>query len=436
MTQAEVDDTLKRILEHKGVTGYLIINYDGIPIRSTLDASLTQQYAALVRSLTDKAQSSVREIDPTNELVFFRMRTRKHEILIAPVTTEPNSPAAQANIRPGDRVLAFNGQLVSSLSRNVRDILVRTAATAQTLTLLMEPTDALNGINIRPNSTVVYKETYPNSSQTTNYINKDLESYIKNLFSDPTLQIVSVPSGNQNEYMLVSDKDASQSYYPNFNLRRRKHHHSRRGHFDLPNGKGDRQFSSATHSVPNMGATHAMLRQNTDYPNYNQQNNNLVNPPAYTAAMQLANNPVNPGVIVNNAPPTVRDPSLREVHMQRVPDFQGFGFHLQYNKVYYIIQRIEENSPAARSGLHENDVIREINHEPADQMPHDRLIQLINTSSNLTFLVQSFDDYSRANPHIPPKSDSRQAQTPVAAKTEPEKRSNIFGKALTKLKSR
>ncbi|CAF4942476.1 unnamed protein product, partial [Rotaria socialis] len=29
MTQAEVDDTLKRIQEHKGVQGYLIINSDG-----------------------------------------------------------------------------------------------------------------------------------------------------------------------------------------------------------------------------------------------------------------------------------------------------------------------------------------------------------------------------------------------------------------------
>ncbi|CAF3738998.1 unnamed protein product [Rotaria magnacalcarata] len=84
MTQAEVDDTLKRIQEHKGVQGYLIINSDGIPIRSNLDASLTQQYAALIKSLSDKARSTIREMDPSNELLFFRMRTKKHEILVAP----------------------------------------------------------------------------------------------------------------------------------------------------------------------------------------------------------------------------------------------------------------------------------------------------------------------------------------------------------------
>ena len=56
----------------------------GIPIRSTLDATVTQQYAALIKSLSDKARAAIREIDPTNELVFFRLRTKKHEILIAP----------------------------------------------------------------------------------------------------------------------------------------------------------------------------------------------------------------------------------------------------------------------------------------------------------------------------------------------------------------
>lgn len=84
MSQAEVEDALKRIQEHKGVQGCVIINNDGIPIRSTLDATVTQQYAALIKSLSDKARAAIREIDPTNELVFFRLRTKKHEILISP----------------------------------------------------------------------------------------------------------------------------------------------------------------------------------------------------------------------------------------------------------------------------------------------------------------------------------------------------------------
>ncbi|CAF1179725.1 unnamed protein product, partial [Rotaria sordida] len=48
-----------------------------IPIRSNLDASLTQQYAALIKSLSDKTRSTIRDIDPTNEFIFFRMHTKK-----------------------------------------------------------------------------------------------------------------------------------------------------------------------------------------------------------------------------------------------------------------------------------------------------------------------------------------------------------------------
>ncbi|CAF3909974.1 unnamed protein product, partial [Rotaria sp. Silwood1] len=63
---------------------YIIILNIGITIRSSLDTSLTQQYAALIKSLSDKGRSTIREIDPTNELLFFRIRTKKYEILVAP----------------------------------------------------------------------------------------------------------------------------------------------------------------------------------------------------------------------------------------------------------------------------------------------------------------------------------------------------------------
>jgi len=64
----------------------LIISYFvvGIPIKSTLDNATTIQYAGLISQLADKACSVVRELDPTNDLTFFRIRTKKHEIMVAP----------------------------------------------------------------------------------------------------------------------------------------------------------------------------------------------------------------------------------------------------------------------------------------------------------------------------------------------------------------
>ena len=64
--------------------GIVIVNADGIPIRSTLENSLTVQYAALITQLAAKAKSCVRDLDPQNDLTFLRIRSKKHEIMVAP----------------------------------------------------------------------------------------------------------------------------------------------------------------------------------------------------------------------------------------------------------------------------------------------------------------------------------------------------------------
>ncbi|XP_071507712.1 dynein light chain roadblock-type 2-like [Diadema setosum] len=81
---AEVEEALKRILSHKGVIGYIIVNSEGIPIRTTLDNSTTVHYAGLYHQLAARAKSSVRDVDPQNDLTFFRVRTKRHEIMVAP----------------------------------------------------------------------------------------------------------------------------------------------------------------------------------------------------------------------------------------------------------------------------------------------------------------------------------------------------------------
>lgn len=60
------------------------IYYIGIPVKSTLDNSTTVQYAGLMSQLSDKARSVVRDLDPGNDLTFLRVRSKKHEIMVAP----------------------------------------------------------------------------------------------------------------------------------------------------------------------------------------------------------------------------------------------------------------------------------------------------------------------------------------------------------------
>lgn len=69
---------------HTGVLGVVVVNVDGIAIKSTFDTELTTQYAALVSHFTTKSRSVVKKLDPENDLKFLRIRSKKHEIMIAP----------------------------------------------------------------------------------------------------------------------------------------------------------------------------------------------------------------------------------------------------------------------------------------------------------------------------------------------------------------
>ena len=77
---AVVEETVKRLFSHKGVQGVVIINADGVPIRSTLEHEMAVQYAALVTQLACKARGVVRELarEPGDDLHSLRIRSKKH----------------------------------------------------------------------------------------------------------------------------------------------------------------------------------------------------------------------------------------------------------------------------------------------------------------------------------------------------------------------
>ncbi|UPR00880.1 dynein light chain roadblock-type 2 protein [Chloropicon primus] len=81
---AAVEDTFKRINSHKGVEGIIVVSNDGIPIRTTLEPEITVQYAALVTRFTEKSKSVLTQVNGEDDLKFLRIRSKKHEIMIAP----------------------------------------------------------------------------------------------------------------------------------------------------------------------------------------------------------------------------------------------------------------------------------------------------------------------------------------------------------------
>lgn len=49
-----------------------------------MDKPMTVHYCALSQQLVSKSRAGVRDGDPTNDLTFLRIRSKKNEIMIAP----------------------------------------------------------------------------------------------------------------------------------------------------------------------------------------------------------------------------------------------------------------------------------------------------------------------------------------------------------------
>ena len=81
-----VDEALNRMASKPGVVGVLVVNADGIPIKSTFSTqrAVELQYAGLISTLVQSAIRTVAALDGADELVSLRLRSEKHEIVASP----------------------------------------------------------------------------------------------------------------------------------------------------------------------------------------------------------------------------------------------------------------------------------------------------------------------------------------------------------------
>ena len=81
---SEIEEALKRITSHPGVLGVAILDDTGKLARYTLPQDLAEKYGAAIYDLLGLARTSVRDVDPQNDLMYFRIDTKKFEVLVAP----------------------------------------------------------------------------------------------------------------------------------------------------------------------------------------------------------------------------------------------------------------------------------------------------------------------------------------------------------------
>ncbi len=62
----------------------MIVNSKGIAIKSTRSQNDTIEYGSLINQFTTKAQLTLKSLHPDEDINFIRIRSKKHEIMIAP----------------------------------------------------------------------------------------------------------------------------------------------------------------------------------------------------------------------------------------------------------------------------------------------------------------------------------------------------------------
>ncbi|OON17006.1 Roadblock/LC7 domain protein [Opisthorchis viverrini] len=80
----EIVQQIERIQNHKNVQGLILVNAEGNPIRSNLDNSTSLQYTRHMEELRVITDHVVRDLDPCDELVVLRVRTKVNEIMVLP----------------------------------------------------------------------------------------------------------------------------------------------------------------------------------------------------------------------------------------------------------------------------------------------------------------------------------------------------------------
>ena len=81
---SEVEQTLRRIEGNKSVIGTLVLDSNNHVIHSHFKSADPQKYADKLPPLIERARCMVRDLDPTNDLTFLRIRADKTEIMVAP----------------------------------------------------------------------------------------------------------------------------------------------------------------------------------------------------------------------------------------------------------------------------------------------------------------------------------------------------------------
>ena len=83
-----MEEILERIKAAKGVEGYVICDQSGTCVRQgsptgSMPSDLATRYGNAMQTLAQKARHVIRDLEPSHELDYLRIRCTKHELMVA-----------------------------------------------------------------------------------------------------------------------------------------------------------------------------------------------------------------------------------------------------------------------------------------------------------------------------------------------------------------
>ncbi|EDV31155.1 uncharacterized protein Dana_GF19684 [Drosophila ananassae] len=83
MPRDSVQETFNRLTELPGVMGAILVDGSGTVLRSNVNESASQVYANRLVQLVTMSRDLVRDVEPSDDLAYVRLRTRKQELMVA-----------------------------------------------------------------------------------------------------------------------------------------------------------------------------------------------------------------------------------------------------------------------------------------------------------------------------------------------------------------
>ena len=84
LKMSDFEDKFSALIMNDKVLGALILTEEGVPVRTTFDTDSTRKYANLAVKLVKNTKMLLQESDLGQEVKFFKLTTKKHEMMISP----------------------------------------------------------------------------------------------------------------------------------------------------------------------------------------------------------------------------------------------------------------------------------------------------------------------------------------------------------------